>query len=464
MIVMKFGGSSLADSERIKNAAKIIKDKAAGQEVLVVLSAMKSVTNMLLEAADLAKQGDPSYKKILTALLEKKQNCAAGLFDAQKQESVMKHIHKQLDILGDILYGVELVRECSLKSRDMIVSFGECLSCYMMTEYLKEFSLPAWYLKASRVILTDSNFGSATVNLEESYLRIRQLVNKEGGLAVATGFIAADEKGNITTLGRNGSDYSASIFAAAFQGAELEIWTDVDGVLSVDPRIVKNAFVIPKLSVQEAMEMSYFGAEVIHPYTLIPAIDKNIRVWIKNTLNPETKGTVISTEESQSMGLITGIASINHTALINVEGSGMVGMKGVAGRIFSALAEADINIIMISQASSEHSICLVVRDGEAEKALDCLNTLFRRELENKQIRSFEYLNDLAVVAIVGDNMRGKPGISGKLFSTLGECKVNILAIAQGSSERNISFVIHKQDRDKALSCIHAAFLEEGGNE
>jgi aspartokinase/homoserine dehydrogenase 1 len=277
---------------------------------------------------------------------------------------------------------------------------------------------------------------------------------------VVTGFIASTTNGVTTTLGRNGSDYTASILGAALGAKSIEIWTDVDGVLSADPRCVDSAFVINELSIEEAMELSFFGAEVIHPYTMIPAVEDRIPIWIKNTMNPRVPGTIIAKNVKRHEHPITGIASIENCSLINVEGGGMLGVPGVASRVFRALAGEEINIIMISQASSEHSICIVCRNPEADRAAKALEAELAWELEERTINQIEVLRDLEIIAIIGENMRGTPGISGRLFSSLGDAKVNVLAIAQGSSERNISFVIHGQDKKRALNAIHSAFLEQ----
>jgi aspartokinase/homoserine dehydrogenase 1 len=263
-----------------------------------------------------------------------------------------------------------------------------------------------------------------------------------------------------TTLGRDGSDYTASLIAAGIKAELVEIWTDVDGVMSADPRIVAESFAVPSLTYEEAMELSYFGAKVIHPYTMIPAVKAGIPIRIRSTLNPEAPGTLVAAEISRHPTPITGMASIPGIALMNVQGGGMIGVTGMAGRIFGALARTRVNIIMISQASSEHSICLAFRESEAAAVRETLREELALELQNGIIQDFEILRDLVIVAVIGENMRGTPGISGRLFSALGGEKINVLAIAQGSSERNISFVIHSRDTGKALSCIHGAFLSK----
>jgi aspartokinase/homoserine dehydrogenase 1 len=275
---------------------------------------------------------------------------------------------------------------------------------------------------------------------------------------VITGFIASDSADRTRTLGRNGSDYTASIIGAALNSTRVEIWTDVDGVLTADPRVVENAFVIPQLSIQEAMELSYFGAEVIHPYTLIPTIDKMIPVYIKNTMNPSARGTLITDKSGDKDRLITGLAAIDDVSLINIEGGGMVGMPGIASMIFDSLAEADVNIIMITQASSEHSISILCRTEEVESAKEKLGKNLNNAIKARKIQNIEIVDELVIIAVIGEKMIGQIGLTGKLFSVIGKAKINILAIAHGSSERNISFVIHKKDKTRALIDIHKEFI------
>jgi aspartokinase/homoserine dehydrogenase 1 len=341
------------------------------------------------------------------------------------------------------------------------MSFGERLSCRLATAYMQAHGLDAVLVDAREIVITDDTFGAAAVNFPRSYALIKEKLAGRPGIAVIPGFIGATEKGVTTTLGRNGSDYTASIVGGGLDAQEIEIWTDVDGVLSADPRIVPDAFVIPEISYEEAMELSYFGAKVIHPYTMVPAVEKNIPLLIKNSLNPAAPGTRIAAAASTKRDggrPITGIASIAGISLVNIEGGGMMGIPGFAARTFSALAREGINIIMISQASSEHTICLVFTTAEGERALAALNRELALELETRRIERFELLRELLVVSVIGENMHGTPGMAGRLFSALGKAGVNILVIAQGSSERNISFVIEEKNHALALRTIHAEFL------
>ncbi|MFQ3620756.1 MAG: aspartate kinase [Spirochaetales bacterium] len=458
MRVLKFGGSSLADAEKIKQVVSIIQKKSSEGKVCVVLSAMRGVTDGLIQAAKDAEKGVIKYRQFVEQLEIRKLETVHSLFTPVHQQSISDSLQELSKELLDILHGIELVKECSKRSLDLIMSFGERMSCLLVSAYMRSLGMPAEYVDARQCILTDNRHGNAVVDFKRSYQHIKKEIGRIKGIPIITGFIASTPEGVTTTLGRNGSDYTASLIAAGLGAEAVEIWKDVDGVLSADPDKVKEAFVLDELSYEEAMEMSYFGAEVIHPYTMIPAIEKNIPIWIKNTLNPNTKGTLIARNIKRHSHAISSIASIEQVALINVEGGGMLGIPGIASRVFSVLAEAGINIIMISQASSEHSICMVVREQEAAEAIAKLKEELRTEIEAKQIEDIQALRNLEIIAVIGENMRGTPGISGKLFSALGDKGINILAIAQGSSERNISFVIESKDAPLALTTIHRAFF------
>lgn len=456
MKVQKFGGSSLADGDRIKNTVKIIQSE--NERVFVVLSAMKGITNLLLEASSSAENGDKNYKNNLQAIRDQHYNAIEVLFEGKDKQPVIESVNTLIGELKDILHGVELVQECSLRTGDLIMSFGERLNCTVTAAYFNSLGQKSEMADTRDMIVTDDHYGSSNVFLDRSYSRIRERLSDPETLYIITGFIASSEKGITTTLGRNGSDYTASLIGAAMNADIVEIWTDVNGVLTADPRIVDNAHTIPRLTIEEAMELSYFGAEVIHPYTLMPTVEKNIPVVIKNTLNPSNKGTIIGTGPVIRERAITGIASIDSVSFINVEGGGMLGIPGIASSIFSALAEAGVNIIMITQASSEHSICIVIRSSEVEKAVSYLEKKLEYEIKTKKINRIDVKNNLEIIAVIGENMKGMTGISGKLFSSLGNSGVNILAIAQGSSERNISLVIENRDKETALNTIHKTFI------
>jgi aspartokinase/homoserine dehydrogenase 1 len=460
MVVQKFGGSSVADGERIRTVAEIILNTSKETRTTVVLSAMKGVTNLLLEGADSALKGSAQYLDILATLEEKHLTAIHQLFgDSERKVPLIERVLASLADLKDIYHGVELVKECSLRSFDLITGFGERLSTAVMAAYLNFRGHKAQAFDTSQnIIISDDNHGQAQVFFDQSYTNIRKTIGAYEGIPVITGFVAVSHTGQPTTLGRNGSDFTASIIGAGLGADKVEIWTDVDGVLSGDPRIINNTFVIDELSVEEAMELSYFGAEVIHPSTMLPVVEKDIPLWIKNTHNPSARGTLIARKIQPHEREITGVASIPGAALLNIEGGGMIGIPGFASRVFSALAKAKVNIIMISQASSEHSICVVIRQHELTKALSCLEAELSTELKQRRIQAISVKKDLEIIAVIGENMRGRPGLSGKLFSALGQKNINILVIVQGSSERNISFVIQESEKALALNTVHQAFL------
>jgi aspartokinase/homoserine dehydrogenase 1 len=451
----------VADGERIRAVTDIITLAAKKDRVAVVLSAMKGITDLLITAARKAEEGTDGFRSILETIRARHFDAVRVLFAPTDQGAGITPLAIMCNDLEEILHGVDLVRECSPRTMDLVMSFGERLSCRLVTAYMQTKGLPAHLLDARELILTDATFGLAAVNFNRSYPLIKERLSSITGIAVIPGFIGATDKGITTTLGRNGSDYTASIIGAGAEAEVIEIWTDVDGVLSADPRIVPDAFVIPEVSSEDAMELSYFGAKVIHPYCMIPAVEKGIPLLIKNSLNPEAPGTRIAaaaTLRRDTGRPITGIASIEGISTLNIEGGGMMGIPGFAARIFSALARAGVNIIMISQASSEHTICLVFKTDEGERALKALNKELAMELETHRIERFELMRDLLIVSVIGQNMHGTPGMAGRLFSAVGRAGVNVLVIAQGSSERNISFVIEEKDHALALRTIHAEFL------
>lgn len=459
MVVQKFGGSSVEDADKIREVARIALDHRVDGNIAIVLSAMRGCTDLLLQAAGDAEAGSASYRDALATLTKRHLDAAMALTNGSAYETLRSSLEAQLADLRDILHGVELVKECSKRSLDLIAGFGEKLNCQLMAGYLQGLGHEAHFIDASKnFVITNDRHGAAEVDFNATYRAVETRLKPLSGVMVITGFVASTADGRPTTLGRNGSDYTASLVGAAIRADAVEIWKDVDGVLTADPRLVKNTLVLDEISMEEAMEMSYFGAKVIHPSTMLPLLERGIPLRIKNTLNPAVKGTLIRQNPRPHPYPITGIASITGAALINIEGSGMIGIPGFASRVFGALARARVNVIMISQASSEHSICVVCRENEAQAALGALREELKAEHESKQLKDCELVAGLEVIAVIGENMRGTPGITGRLFSSLGEKNINVLAIAQGSSERNISFVIDAKDRETALNTIHAAFL------
>lgn len=456
MKILKFGGSSVATAERIKSVIDIIKPYAR-QEAAVVFSALGGVTDILITLSSLALAGNSDYKKMLGELEGRHVEAVRNLISIKNQSGIQAQVKILINELEDVLQGIYLVKERTPRTLDYIMSFGERLSTYIISEALKDAGIDAEYLDARKVIRTDNQFGHAKVDFEVTNKLIAGHFKFHNALQIITGFIATSESGETTTLGRSGSDYTAAIFAGALQVSALEIWTDVDGMMTADPRLVKKAFTIPTMSYEEAMELSHFGAKVIFPSTLLPAMAHNIPIWVKNTFHPHVDGTLISAESTNGK-LIKGISSMNGISLLNIQGSGMLGVVGVSMRLFSTLAQEKINVILISQASSEHSICIAIESTSAEKAKAALKKEFQHEIRNELIDDVHVTDGLSIVATVGDGMKHHPGTSGRMFSALGKNGINIVAIAQGSSERNISVVIRQADVAKALNALHDKFF------
>ncbi|MBC7451897.1 MAG: bifunctional aspartate kinase/homoserine dehydrogenase I [Cytophagales bacterium] len=458
MKVLKFGGTSVGSVESIRKVAEILSSYKKKDKFVVVFSAMSGITNLLVELGQKASASDISYQQVLKTIEQKHVSTVKSLIDVKSQSKVVAQVKLLLNELQDLLHGVYLLKELSPRSNDLILSFGERLSSYLVTEYLKQEGIDVTFLDARKVIVTDAAFGSAKVDFKKTDKAIADYFKDIKSSVVTTGFIGSTDKGETTTLGRGGSDYTASVFGAALNSEGIEIWTDVDGIMTADPRKVKRAFTLPQVSYIEAMEMSHFGAKVIYPPTLQPAFKKKIPIWIKNTFNTAFEGTLISEKTSVSDHAVKGISSIENISMLNLTGSGMVGVPGVSGRLFGALARHLINVILITQASSEHSICFVIDSKEAASATKIVEEEFVNEIQAGKIDKLQEKDNLAIVAVVGDNMRHTPGIAGKLFSSLGKNGINVVAIAQGSSEINLSVVIGKEDLNKALNVIHESFF------
>jgi bifunctional aspartokinase / homoserine dehydrogenase 1 len=456
MRVLKFGGTSVGSVDSIRKVVEIL--KTYKKQYVVVFSAMSGITNQLIEVGTKAAQTDDSYKALLKDIEQKHSQAVKSLMDIKTQSKVIAGVKVKFNELEDLLHGIYLLKELSPRTLDLIQSFGERLSCYIVSEYMKQAGIKCQHLDTREVVKTDANFGSAKVDFRLTNKNIKKYLETVKGNVVATGFIGSTEKNETTTLGRGGSDYTASIFGAALDAEAIEIWTDVDGVMTADPRKVKSAFTLSSISYVEAMEMSHFGAKVIYPPTLQPAFAKKIPIWIKNTFNPTFEGTLISDQSKETDYMIKGITSIENITLVTLQGSGMVGVPGVSARLFGALARYKINVILITQASSEHSICFVVDSKQAATAGMAMDEEFAHEIAAKKIHPAILRDQLAVLAIIGDNMRKTPGISAKLFGSMGKNGVNVVAIAQGSSELNLSVVIEKNDLSKALNAIHQSFF------
>lgn len=461
MKILKFGGTSVGSVESIGKLLQIIeKEQNQSGNPVIVLSAMSGVTNLLSSMADIAAQGG-TFSNELRELEERHFDVIKELLAVPKQNPVFTKLRILFNELEDLLQGVLILRELTPCTRDLVLSYGERFSAFMISKIAGQKLDDDLYVNAADVIKTDSSFGQARVNMELTEILIRDFyANNPGKMLFVTGFIASNEAGRITTLGRGGSDYTAAIFGSALNAEEIEIWTDVNGMMTADPRMVKKAFSLPELSYVEAMELSFFGAKVIYPPTMIPAFMKKIPIVIRNTFEPEFQGSVIRHDCENSNLSIKGISSINDISIINLEGSGMVGKAGFSGRLFSLLAREQINVILITQSSSEHSITFAIHPTDAARAQQLIEQEFELELLAKKIESPVFEQDLSVLAIVGENMKQTPGISGKLFHALGRNGINVRAIAQGSSEYNISVVISREDLNKGLNAVHDAFFVE----
>jgi aspartokinase/homoserine dehydrogenase 1 len=463
MKVLKFGGTSVGTVESINQVIQILQENLnEGIKIAVVYSAMGGVTNRLLEIGKLAAASDLEYLQLLKSVEDRHFAVVRGLIDVKNQSSAIAKVKGLLNELEDLLRGVFLIKELSARTNDFIVSFGERLSTTIATEALKNRGIDAEYLDARKLIKTDDHFGYAEVITELTNELIRKHFAKTNQLQCITGFIGSTIDGVTTTLGRGGSDYTASIFGAALNASVIEIWTDVNGMLTSDPRKVKNAFTIPTITYAEAMELSHFGAKVIYPPSLTPAFQKNIPLKILNTFNHHHEGTLISKTANTKEYSITGISSIDDIALVNVQGGGMMGVAGVSAKLFSILAANKISVILISQASSEHSICFAVDPKTAYGVKEILDEGFATELTQGLVDNISIEQNLSVIAVVGEGMKSSTGISGKLFTVLGKNGINVVATAQGSSELNISVVIYKKDITKALNAIHETFFQVDG--
>ena len=460
MKVLKFGGTSVGTVSSINSVISIITENYnKNLSQVVVSSALSGVTNKLIVMGKLAAESNDSYLETLKEIENRHYDVVKALIDVKSQSKVFANLKIVFNELEDLLHGIFLIKEVSVRTLDLVVSFGERLSNYILAEILTIKGIAANYVDARTLIKTDNNFGNARVNFEVSnQLIASHFTSNSSVIQIVTGFISSTDKNETTTLGRGGSDYTAAILGAALDVEVIEIWTDVDGILTSDPRVVKKAFTLPTVSYIEAMEMSHFGAKVIYPPTVQPAFAKSIPIRIKNTFNPSFEGTLISNKAESGNFIIKGISSIGDTALLNVQGGGMVGITGISGRLFSALARQQVNVILITQASSEFSISLAVDPIDSERAKEVIEEEFAHEIRGNKIEPVVIETGLSVVAVIGENMKENSGISAKLFSALGMNGVNVKAIAQGSSEYNISVVVKKSDLSKSLNALHEAFF------
>lgn len=451
MKVLKFGGSSVGSEASILNVKKIVESQS--DDVIVVVSALGGVTDKLISTARMATAGDARCGQELEAMLARHENMIRSVVVAGKRRKALNSVRKLFEELDNIMKGLSLIHDMSDNTLDTVVSYGERLSSLIVAQLIDDIVL----FDAREFIKTEH--GRHTIDSEKTDRLIRETFSDMPHRSLVQGFIASDTAtGEVTNLGRGGSDYTAALIAASLNADVLEIWTDVDGFMTADPRVISTAYTINELSYVEAMELCNFGAKVVYPPTIYPVCLKNIPIRIRNTFNPEAEGTVIVKELPAGTKSIKGISSINDTALITVSGLGMVGVIGVNFRIFRALANKGISVFMVSQASSENSTSIGVRNADADDACDVLNGEFAKEIEMGQIFPIRAEKDLATVAIVGENMRRNPGIAGKLFGVLGRNGINVIACAQGASETNISFVVESRFLRKSLNVIHDSFF------
>jgi bifunctional aspartokinase / homoserine dehydrogenase 1 len=465
--VHKFGGTSVADAACVRRVAGIIGSQRR-HNLGVVVSAMKGVTDDLLDLIDKAARREP-VDGVLAALRARHEKSAVELLGAAAAKPVLAQLNRELEEIASILKALSLVRAASQRSRDLVSGFGEVWSARQVAAFFKaefagsrdvasDVARDVVFVDAREVLVIEQGEMGPLVAWDASRAKLATVVPPSfEGVAVITGFVGADRDGLPTTLGRNGSDYSASIFGALLDAAEVHIWTDVDGVMSGDPRRVPEAKIIDEMSYSEAMELAYFGAKVIHPQTMAPAVGRGIPIWIRNTFNAAHPGTKISASTSHRGAVVKGITGIDSVALVNLEGAGMIGVPGTADRLFGALREAGVSVMLISQGSSEHSICFAVREESADDVRAVVERAFAVELARGQVQRVEVTKGCGILAVVGDDMAGMPGSAGKFFGTLGNAAINVRAIAQGASERNISAVIDAKDMTRALRAVHSSF-------
>lgn len=462
MLVMKFGGTSVGNAERILEVARIVLSARADQEIVIVVSAMSSVTNLLVSATTAALHKEqPKLQRNLRQIRKTHLEAVRGLeLNDEDEKKLNTTIETRLAELTEFLESIYALGELTPRAHDLIVSYGERMCIHLVAAALIKLGAKAQPFEASELIVTNDDFGDARPLLAESAKQAKPKLLQSlraGTIPVITGFMGATPDGTVTTLGRGGSDYSATIIGYCVDASEVWIWTDVDGVMTADPRVIDNARTVSALSYDEAAELSYFGAKVLHPLTIIPASLKNIPLRIKNTFNPTAGGTLISKNVDVTQHAEKAISSTKTLSLITIQGKGMIGVPGIVAKVFDIIAAERINILFISQASSEYNISFAVKQHNRARAVELLKSGLETALAIKDLEAITYQDDLVIVAVVGEGMRHHPGVAGKIFSAVGRCQVNVLAIAQGSSERNISFIIEEDDMPKVLRSLHDEF-------
>jgi aspartate kinase len=460
--VMKFGGTSVGDAECIRRAAEIVARAARDNSVVVVVSAMSGVTNRLIAAAQLSVDGKQEGTAEAPAALRAQHFAAAEVLvtDENRRRELVEELEPIIGEVESLCHGISLLRELTPRAQATVSSIGERLSARLMAAALRELSVNSVVIEATEIIVTDDQYLQAEPLMSHVRDRanavLRPLLN-DGVTPVMTGFIGATVEGILTTLGRGGSDYSATTLGAAINADEIIIWTDVDGVMTADPRLVPGARLLREISYNEAAELAYFGAKVLHPKTLRPVVDAQIPVWIRNTFVPEKLGTRITVKGHPTQHGVRAITAIPNVSMITIGGRGIVGVVGVAAKTFQAVASVRANVLLISQSSSENDICLIVESADAPQTLKALRAAFAADLVHHDVEHITVNSDIAIVAVVGEKMRGTPGIAGRTFSALGRCGINIIAIAQGSSEYNVSFVVEAGAMRDAVVAVHDEF-------
>jgi aspartate kinase len=470
--VMKFGGTSVGDTTRIRGAATIASGASRERSVVVVVSAMSGVTNSLIAAAGKAAAGDETSADALAQSLRRKHNdvIAELISDVEKRRELLVEIDGLIERAANYCRGCSLLGELSPRALDVIAGTGERLTARITAAVLRDMACQGVAFDASDLIVTDEVHGGARPLAEPTRAKTRAAlvpVLEAGGIPVVTGYIAATAKGIPTTLGRGGSDFSATILGAALDADDVIIWTDVNGVLTADPRLVPDAITLDEVSYTEAGELAFFGAKVLHPMTLRPVIEGAIPVWIRNSFQPQQTGTKISVTVRPTPGGVKAVTATRDVAMISVAGPGIIGVPDIAARIFAATASVRANIVMISQSSSQDSICFVVQAADATRTEKALRDALYEDVHQHDLEHIKVNKNVAIVAAVGQNMAGTPGVAGRVFSVLGKEAINIIAIAQGSSEYNISFLVESSGMEKAVKALHQAFglgQQEQGND
>ncbi|HEV2493606.1 MAG TPA: aspartate kinase [Terriglobia bacterium] len=461
LIVMKFGGTSVGNAERMERVAEILREHASHAEIVVVVSAMGGVTDMLIRAATEASRGDREHwKGVRQELARRHREVADRLLSAGEQAAVLPRLAEHVSQFENLCSGFSLVREVTPRGMDTLSSLGEVMSATLVAAILRSKGLPAEAVDAMECIVTDEHFGNATPLFAETDLKTSERLaplRRRGAIPVVTGFRGATREGLCTTLGRGGSDYSGTIVGAALDAEEIWIWTDVDGVMTADPRLVPAARIIPEISYREAIELSFFGAKVLHPKTIQPVMKKKIPVWIKNSFNPACPGTKIGPAAANGQPGVKAITSVSKADLITISGKDTMSFAQLASKVFGALSLEGITTLMVTQSSADNVLCFAVHNADLKRVKTKLEKVFELEILHDYMAALEVMPHVAMVVAIGENMKGTPGIAGRAFSALGSRGINIIAIAQGSSELSISFAVKSADVKEAVQAIHEEF-------